>query len=134
MKKTHIIGIIMIAVAIGVILTTAGDASSYVSFDEAKRISEAGATKKIHVVGTLKKNSDDQVVGVQNSPDQLSFKFVMVDENNKEEEVYYANPMPQDFLRSEQVVVIGSYHENKFIADKILLKCPSKYQEEEINV
>lgn len=124
----------MIAVAIGVILTTAGDASTYVSFNEAKQMSQNGADKKIHVVGTLKKNANDQVVGVKNSPDQLSFKFIMVDENNNEEEVFYANPMPQDFLRSEQVVVIGSYHNEKFIADKILLKCPSKYQEEEINV
>jgi cytochrome c-type biogenesis protein CcmE len=32
------------------------------------------------------------------------------------------------------VVVIGSFHENLFVADKILLKCPSKYQEEEIKI
>ena len=35
MKKTHIIGIIIIALAIGIIMTTAGDASTYVSFSEA---------------------------------------------------------------------------------------------------
>ena len=37
MKKSHIIGIVVIAMAIGIILTTAGDASSYVTFEEAKR-------------------------------------------------------------------------------------------------
>ena len=40
MKKTHIIGLILIAVAIGIILITTGDASTYVGFDEAERISQ----------------------------------------------------------------------------------------------
>lgn len=134
MKKSHIFGIVVIAIAIGVIVSTAGDASTYVSFDEAKEMSEKGQNKKIHVVGTLKKNFKNEVIGVKSSPDRLSFKFTMVDENNNEEDVYYANPMPQDFMRSEQVVVIGSYYEDRFVAEKILLKCPSKYQEEEIKV
>jgi cytochrome c-type biogenesis protein CcmE len=57
----------------------------------------------------------------------------MVDENQQEQMVYYGEPMPPDFLRSEQVVVIGRYSsEDMFTAEKILLKCPSKYQEETI--
>ena len=35
MKKSHIIGIFVIAIAIMIIMTTAGDASTYVSFGEA---------------------------------------------------------------------------------------------------
>jgi len=31
-------------------------------------------------------------------------------------------------------VVVGSYRKDVFVADKILLKCPSKYQEEEIKI
>ena len=52
----------------------------------------------------------------------------------KEETVFHPNPIPQDFVRSEQVVVVGYYHNDSFVADKVLLKCPSKYQEEEINI
>ncbi|MEQ8807932.1 MAG: cytochrome c maturation protein CcmE, partial [Imperialibacter sp.] len=36
MKKSHIFGIIIIAVAVMVIVSTAGDASTYVSFGEAQ--------------------------------------------------------------------------------------------------
>jgi cytochrome c-type biogenesis protein CcmE len=133
MKKSHILGIVVIAVAIGVIVSTAGDASSYVTFDEAKNIANAGSSKQIHVVGTLKKHGD-QIIGIEESPDKLSFKFVMLDESRKEETVLYPNPIPQDFTKSEQVVVVGSYHNDAFIADKVLLKCPSKYQEEEIKI
>jgi cytochrome c-type biogenesis protein CcmE len=41
--------------------------------------------------------------------------------------------MPPDFTRSEKVVVIGSYREGTFVATKILLKCPSKYQDQTLN-
>lgn len=134
MKTKHIIGIIIIAVAIGIIVTTAGDASSYVSFQEAKVIAQGNEDKLIHVVGTLKKNEAGEVIGITPSEDMLSFKFIMLDENNFEQEVLYANPMPTDFLKSEQVVVIGAYHNTSFVADKILLKCPSKYQEEQLEI
>lgn len=134
MKKSHIIGIIAIAVAIGVIMSTAGDASSYVTFDVAKNMSQQGNTGKIHVVGTLKKNEENRIIGIEESPDKLSFKFLMVDENNQEQWVLHPNPIPQDFDKSEQVVVVGNYYNEAFVADKILLKCPSKYQENEIKV
>jgi cytochrome c-type biogenesis protein CcmE len=132
MKKSHIFGIIIIAAAISVIVSTAGDASSYVTFGEAKSLASKGNKSKIHVVGTLKKNGSAEIVGIEKSPDLLSFKFIMVDENNVEQTVLYAQPMPQDFHRSEQVVVVGAYHNEMFVAEKILLKCPSKYQENEL--
>ncbi|MDW3196217.1 MAG: cytochrome c maturation protein CcmE [Cytophagales bacterium] len=132
MKKSHILGIVVIAVAISVIVSTAGDASNYVSFGEAKSLSDSGADKKIHVVGTLKKDQAGEIVGIETSPDQMAFKFMMVDENNFSQKVIFAEPMPTDFTKSEQVVVVGAYNGDIFVADKILLKCPSKYQEEEI--
>lgn len=132
MKKSHILGIIIIAVAIMIIVSTAGDASSYVNFREAYSMAENGKATKIHVVGTLKKNEAHEIVGIEAGEDKLSFSFIMVDDAQQEQKVYYKEPMPSDFLRSEQVVVIGSYHNDLFVADKILLKCPSKYQEDKI--
>ncbi|MDQ3395557.1 MAG: cytochrome c maturation protein CcmE [Bacteroidota bacterium] len=132
MKKSHILGIVIIAVAIMIIVSTAGDASSYVTFKEAYTMAETGKAKKIHVVGTLKKDEFKKVIGIETGEEKLSFSFIMVDENQEEQKVYYKEPMPADFLRSEQVVVIGSYQNDLFIADKILLKCPSKYQEDKI--
>ncbi len=134
MKKTHIIGILVIAAAIFIVIVTAGDASSYVTFKEAKEMSENGNNKKIHVVGQLTKNEMGEIVGIKPSEDLVAFSFQMVDTNNEVHEVFYNEPMPPDFQKSEQVVVIGSFKENKFIADDILLKCPSKYQEETIKV
>ncbi|MDO1445590.1 cytochrome c maturation protein CcmE [Rhodocytophaga aerolata] len=136
MKKVHIFVIIIIAVAIGVIMSTAGDASSYVSFKEATELSEDGKDKKVHVVGKLKKDPAGQIIGMTYQPhlDANHFEFVLVDQNNEERQVVYNQPKPQDFERSEQIVVIGSIQGETFKADKILMKCPSKYQENEIKV
>lgn len=133
MKKTHIFGLIVIAIALTIVISTAGDASTYVSFDEAKEMADKGDKNKIHVVGTLKKDNDGNVLDIVASPDNRSFRFALIDENNEEQMVYHPNPMPTDFLRSEQVVVIGGFSNERFVADKILLKCPSKYQEEGVN-
>jgi cytochrome c-type biogenesis protein CcmE len=134
MKKTHILGIIVIGIAIMIIVSTAGDASTYVSFDEARELAEDGNDNLIHVVGTLKKDAEGNVQGIEKSGDMLSFAFVMIDDKSNEQRVIYNEPMPADFMRSEQVVVIGSYKKDYFVADKILMKCPSKYQEEEVQV
>lgn len=132
MKKSYLFGILIIAACVMIIIATAGDASTYVSFREAQKISADGHQNKVHVVGHLKKTSDGEIIGIEPSEDKLSFSFIMVDEHNQEQKVYYKQPMPADFTRSEQVVVIGSYHNTTFVADQILMKCPSKYQEQEV--
>lgn len=132
MKKSHIFGILIIAVAIIVIVSTAGDASSYVTFEEAKEMASEGNTSKIHVVGQLPKDETGQVRGIETGEDKVSFSFIMLDQNNQEHKVYYNEPMPTDFLKSEQVVVVGAFRDKYFVADKILMKCPSKYEEETV--
>ncbi|WP_026955906.1 cytochrome c maturation protein CcmE [Algoriphagus vanfongensis] len=133
MKKGPLIGIGIIAVAIVIIMTSIGDASSYETFDTAWEMKEDGNDKAIHVVGQLKKDTSGEVTGLNVRDDKTSFTFVLVDNDGTEQEVFYNEPVPADFTRSESVVVIGSYkNEEIFIADKILMKCPSKYQETEV--
>ena len=131
MKFSHILGILVIAVAVIIIISTTGDASSYVDFKEAKAMAVSDS-REIHVVGQLKKDANGQVVGIMPAANKLSFSFLMIDEKGEEQQVFYNNPMPPDFLRSEQVVVIGRYQGDSFAAGQILLKCPSKYQEQEL--
>jgi cytochrome c-type biogenesis protein CcmE len=134
MKKSYILILIVIAGAVGILITTADDASSYVSFSEAYQLASNGTKKEIHVVGELKKDSQGNVIGIQSGADKVSFSFIMVDDNGKEQTVLYNEPMPADFTKSEKVVVIGSYKNDTFQASKILLKCPSKYQEEKVTI
>jgi cytochrome c-type biogenesis protein CcmE len=133
MKKTHIFIIIIIAVAVAIIVSSTNEASTYVTFSEAYQLASNGSSKSIHVVGELKKDHAGRVVGIEPGADKVSFSFMMIDEEGKEQQVFYNQPMPQDFTRSEKVVVIGNYRGENFYAEKILLKCPSKYQETELN-
>jgi cytochrome c-type biogenesis protein CcmE len=136
MKPIHIVGIVVIAVAIAMIMSTAGDASQYVSFNEAKKMATNGNAVKIHVVGKLKKNQAGQVQEMYYNPAENPnyFTFTLLDNQNQPCTVVYNNPIPADFERSEQVVVIGAMKGDKFYADKILMKCPSKYQDENVEM
>lgn len=133
MKKGHIIGLGIIAVAIVIIMTSIGDASSYESFSTAWEMKQQGEDKPIHVVGKLKKDDAGGVTGIEVREDKTSFTFLLVDNEGTEQKVFLNEPVPADFQRTEQVVVIGSYRDKEiFVADKILMKCPSKYQDTKV--
>ncbi len=134
MKITHIFGIIVIVVAIAVIVSTTNDVSTYVTFKEATEMASNGKAGKVHIVGTLKKDAAGHIMEMSYQPeiDPNHFTFTLVDRNNEAKTVVYDNPKPQDFERSEQVVVIGTMQNGEFVANKILMKCPSKYQETEL--
>ncbi|MHA4742147.1 cytochrome c maturation protein CcmE domain-containing protein [Dyadobacter sp. MSC1_007] len=130
MKKIQIFGLVIIAVAIGIIVSTAGDASTYVDFTKAKEMAQDGDNESIHVVGKLKKDAAGQIIDMEYRPeiDPNLFVFTLVDNNNVEQKVVYKNTKPQDFDKSEQVVVVGKMKDGQFSAEKILMKCPSKYE------
>jgi len=134
MKNTSAISIVFISIIVIIIISTFGDASTYVTFSKAKDVYQSGSLTKFHVVGKLNKDEDNNIEGLMKSDDKMSFTFQMIDEDGMKEKVFYGEPMPPDFLLSEQVVVIGGYENNTFIADDILLKCPSKYTEENIKI
>ena len=131
MKKIQIFGLVIIAVAIGIIVSTAGDASTYVDFSKAKEMASSGDNESIHVVGKLKKNTEGQILEMEYQPeiDPNYFSFTLIDNNNVAQKVVYKSTKPQDFDKSEQVVVIGKMQGETFTAEKILMKCPSKYED-----
>ena len=127
MKTSHIIGILGIAAAIVIIIVSLGNTSSYVTFETATENPES----EYHVVGVLAED-EDLYYNPEENPNYFSFH--MVDRDGNKSKVEYYNAKPQDFERSEQIVIIGQMTNSAFRADKILMKCPSKYQEEEIQL
>ncbi|MBD2769580.1 cytochrome c maturation protein CcmE [Hymenobacter sp. BT664] len=135
MKKSHLFIMAIIAVAAAIILSTTADASVYVSFGEARQRAAEGNTTKVHVVGKLPRDARKQPVGLEYDPttDPNYFAFTLIDTNRVAQRVVYNNPKPQDFDASEQVVITGCMKGQVFMADNILLKCPSKYVKKELN-
>ncbi|HAS36025.1 MAG TPA: cytochrome C biogenesis protein [Flavobacteriales bacterium] len=122
MKKLHIVGIVVIAVAIGAIISSLSDSSTYANFEEAFATPES----EFHVVGTLNRDKAS-VYEPEVNPDL--FTFYMVDREGEERQVDLLKSKPQDFERSEQIVLIGQAKGEVFRATDILLKCPSKYND-----
>ncbi|MFY9308356.1 MAG: cytochrome c maturation protein CcmE [Bacteroidia bacterium] len=122
MKKVHIIGIVIIALAIGAILTTLGNTSSYASFSEAAQAPD----NEFHVVGKFNKDKGSVYEPQVNAN---LFTFYMIDNKGQEKKVILNKNKPQDFERSEQIVLIGKMQGDDFVASEILMKCPSKYND-----
>ena len=119
MKKLHVIGIVVIAITVGVIIGTIFDSSTYSNFQEASENPEM----EFIVIGKLNLEKE-MTYDPEVSP---YFSFFLVDEDGLEQEVKFTGTKPQDFERSDQVVITGKYQDDAFMASKILMKCPSKY-------
>lgn len=123
MKRSHIIAIVVIAVAIAAIAGSLTETSTYADFAEAYD----NPGREYHVVGTLDR-TEDIIYNPALNP-QLTV-FTMIDDKGARRKVNLLQAKPQDFERSESVVLIGRVEEGTFNATNILMKCPSKYNEE----
>lgn len=121
MKRSHIAIVIVIAVAIGAIMTTLKDASTYVGFEEAW----ANPGTKYTVIGYLDKEAPYGYNAQANT-----LRFVAIDKEGLRQEVIYRETMPQGFDRSEEITMKGFATDSAFVAEQILMKCPSKYNEQ----
>lgn len=122
MKKSYIIGLIALAVGIIIMASIPQEISSYASFKDAKM------GKRVKIVGNLAK---DREMIYDPQINANLFTFYMRDNDGKEQKIQYIGAKPQDFEMSESIVITGKMHEDAFVADELLLKCPSKYKGEE---
>jgi cytochrome c-type biogenesis protein CcmE len=122
MKKGYAIaGILALAfVALGV-TAFQKTLTPYLTFDEARK-----SRGVIQVMGALDKTSDRYDTASQ----ELSFQ--LVDENGGSMPVAYHGIKPGNFKDAISIVAIGRYQNGRVEAEKLLVKCPSKYQGAEV--
>ncbi len=108
------------------LISASKDMSTYSTFEQVKRSGESAK-----VVGVLAK---DKPMYYNAEEDPNLFRFHMTDQDGEIHEVTLNAPKPQDFELSEQVVATGSFIGDDFVASSILMKCPSKYKNEEVLV
>ncbi|RMG84159.1 MAG: cytochrome c maturation protein CcmE [Bacteroidetes bacterium] len=125
MKKIHLIAILMIAAAIVLLTTAADDMSTYSNF------ADAATGEKVKISGHLAK---DKEMYYNPEEDPNFFSFYVIDNEGVEKKVILKAAKPQDFERSEQIVLTGKMVGDEFLATELLMKCPSKYKDEEIYI
>lgn len=127
MKKTSIIILIAIAVVLGLSVSMFGNLSSYETFKSATE--KEGKT--FVVMGNL-----DTTKAMVYDPklDANKFVFHAIDKAGTALQVVFNGTKPQDFERSESLVMTGFVKDDIFHCEKIQMKCPSKYEEDQIIV
>ena len=83
------------------------------------------------VVGTLVK---EKPMEYDAAKDANYFSFYMKDKSGNESKVIFHGSKPQDFDRSESIVLTGKLNGDAFEANHILMKCPSKYKNDKLDI
>ncbi len=118
------IAVIVVVIAAGVGLSslfTEGGMISYVSFTEAR-----AASGNVQVMGEILDT------GSTYETETGAFTFYITDDKGDRMKVVYNGTKPGNFEQATSVVCIGNYSNDAFYAEKLLVKCPSKYQEEPV--
>ncbi len=123
MKRAYWAGAVLILGFLALGLSTfTKSMTPYVSFPEAK-----AAKRTVQVMGALEKGSTTYDTATK------TLKFTLVDPQTKDViPVSYTDVKPANFEDAVSIVAIGRYQGDRFTAEKLLVKCPSKYQGEEI--
>ena len=124
MKRTHIIALVIIAVAVAALVSSLSESSTYADLNEAF----ADPGREFHVMGTLDKS---RPIVYEPGRNASLTEFTMIDLKGRSCTVKLAKAKPQDLERSERLVLIGEANaQGEFEARDMLMKCPSKYTEQ----
>ena len=123
MKKTHIVALVLIAIAIAVLISFMGDVTTYETIASARE--KPG--KFVNIIVKMDKSQPMTYDAVKN-PNYL--KFTALDTLGNSIDVVYHNSKPTDMEKSERIVLKGRVDGDHFECKDILLKCPSKYKDD----
>ena len=121
MKKGPIITAVFTVFALGaVVLAFVSSASPFVTIAQAKQTSG----DQLHLAGEVIK---DSVVGDARAH---VLRFKLKDETGDIIMVKHTGEMPNNLGEVKKVVAIGGIENGEFHSNKLLIKCPSKYEAE----
>ncbi|MFO7767820.1 MAG: cytochrome c maturation protein CcmE [bacterium] len=93
----------------------------YVTFSEAK----ASEGKNVQVTGML----TEQKESWYSRDEERTFNFYLIEEETGDTlSVSYHGVKPSTFEEATSIVAIGSFDGERFHANQVLTKCPSKYE------
>ena len=128
MKRIHIILLVFIAIAIGLLVSFMGNLSTYETIASARQ--KAG--KSVTIIAKLD-NSQPIEYNPVKDPNYLSFHIQ--DTLGNRTKVIYHFGKPYDMEKAERIVLKGKMNESGDVfeiaqKDGILIKCPSKYKDD----
>lgn len=130
MKTSHILILVVIAVAIGILISTMSDLSTYDTINSAK----AKPGKFLHLIAKLDTSNGQKIeYDALKNPNYLSFHIVD-SLGGSTRVVYMKGKPPTDMQKSERMVLKGKMTDSAFLCEDILIKCPSKYTDDKAKI
>jgi cytochrome c-type biogenesis protein CcmE len=117
-SRTLILIVITAIFMVVMMLNFASNTSIYTDFKTAKT-----SVEEVHVVGQWVKREQSYYDAQKDE-----FSFYLQDTLGNEAFVIYPDPKPVNFEQADKIVIIGKFENDTFFASKILMKCPSKYE------
>ena len=120
MNVKVILALALVAVGFAVGVTSfRKSVTPYLSFAEARR-----------TAGLVQVNGEIADKNYVLKPLEQYMEFNLKDQKGEVMPVVYHGLIPGNFDQATMVVAIGRYQEGRFLAEQLLVKCPSKYQAE----
>ena len=123
MSRANIVVLLLVAVLMGALLSVFTTNSESVVF--ARAFAEPGVEFKVS--GTL---DPDYPVIYDPEVAVAKTRFHMSDKNGEVQEVILQKAKPTGLEQSESIDLYGTVIDGQFIAGEMLMKCPSKYNEQ----
>lgn len=113
------------------VMATRTTGAYYMTVDELRAAGPELVGQRIRVNGAVVAGSEDW------NPQEVTLKFAIADEadTNSHLQIVYYGPRPDNFQRAASAIVEGELlPDGSFLAQNLLLKCPSRYDEEPIEI
>lgn len=121
MKSGPLVTAVVALVAMGgVVAAFMSNASPYVTIAEAKQL----RSDRMHLAGDILKET------VVNDYQGHELRFKIKDANGDQILIVHRGEMPSNMGSATRVVAIGGVEGDRFMSKQLLLKCPSRYEEE----
>lgn len=119
-------GVLLLAVVVGLIVySTFSTAAYYMTVSEVNQEAAKLVGQRVRVSGQVVANSEDW------NPQEVTLRFSIHDETGAELPIVFFGPRPDNFLRAAEAIAEGTLlADGSFQADTLLLKCPSRYEED----
>ena len=119
-------GALIIALVIVLIVqATMSTGAYYLTVTELNAKAATLVGERVRVSGAVVAGSEDW------NAREVTLRFAIHDESNSQVPIVFYGPRPDNFARAAEAIIEGQLlADGTFKADTLLLKCPSRYEEE----
>lgn len=117
--------LLLVVVVVLIVYSTFSTAAYYMTVSEVNREVTTLVGQRVRVSGQVVDGSENW------NAQEVTLRFAIHDDSGAQLPILFYGPRPDNFQRAAEAIVEGTLlADGSFQADTLLLKCPSRYEEE----